>query len=142
MKTTHLAYSLGLLPLAALVAFTVRAAEVQYLEAASPAAVSDTIPVGDLALGRRVYDGKAGGALCATCHGPQAKGVPGLGPDLTDGTWLHGDGSVLFLRDVIGKGVLKPKKTTAVMPPYGGGKLNAAQVDAVAAYVRSLQKQL
>ena len=140
MKTTHVALSLGLLPIAAIVAVTLRAAEIEYREAASPATVSDTIPAGDLALGRKVYDGKAGGAMCATCHGPQAKGVPGLGPDLTDGTWLHGDGSVVFLRNVIGAGVTKPKKSAAVMPPNGGGKLNATQVAAVAAYVMSLQK--
>lgn len=140
MKTTHVAYSLGLLPLAAIVAVTLRAAEIEYRQAASPAAVSDTIPVGDVALGRRVYDGKAGGAMCSTCHGPQAKGVPGLGPDLTDNTWLHGDGSVVFLRDIIRTGVTKPKKSAAVMPPNGGGNLNAAHIEAVAVFVRSLQK--
>lgn len=57
---------------------------------------------------------------------PQAKGAPGLGPDLTDNTWLHGDGSEAFLRTIIRSGVTKPKKSTAVMPPAGGGNLNAS----------------
>lgn len=88
--------------------------------------------------GRRTYEGKAGGALCATCHGPAAKGVAGIGPDLTDGTWLHGDGSMEFIRAIIRSGVTNPKKTAAVMPPYGGSPLKPDQLEAVAAYVHSL----
>ncbi len=88
--------------------------------------------------GERVYQGKAGGALCATCHGPQAKGVPGIGPDLTDGKWLHGDGSMGFLRAIIRTGVPRPKATAAVMPPYGGSPLKPDQLEAVAAYIHSL----
>ena len=90
------------------------------------------------ALGRRVYEGRAGGALCVTCHGPQAKGVTGLGPDLTDGSWLHGDGSMAFIRGIIRTGVTKPKKSAAVMPPYGGSPLSPGQLEAIAAYVHSL----
>lgn len=88
--------------------------------------------------GERVYQGKAGGALCTTCHGPQAKGIPGIGPDLTDGKWLHGDGSMGFLRAIIRTGVPRPKGTAAVMPPYGGSPLKPDQLEAVAAYVHSL----
>lgn len=90
------------------------------------------------ALGRRVYEGKAGGALCVTCHGPQAKGITGLGPDLTDGSWLHGDGSMAFIRGIIRTGVTKPKKSAAVMPPYGGSPLNPDQLEAIATYIHSL----
>jgi mono/diheme cytochrome c family protein len=88
--------------------------------------------------GERVYQGKVGGALCATCHGPEAKGVPGIGPDLTDGKWLHGDGSREFLRAIIRTGVSRPKATAAVMPPYGGSPLKPDQLEAVAAYIHSL----
>jgi mono/diheme cytochrome c family protein len=137
--TTRSTYSLGLIPVIMLLAVVLRSSGGDDRQATQRAAATDTISTGDIALGRKVYDGKAGGALCATCHGPQAKGVPGLGPDLTDNTWLHGDGSVVFLRTVIRSGVMKPKKSTAVMPPNGGGNLNAAQLDAVAAYVGSLQ---
>jgi mono/diheme cytochrome c family protein len=91
-----------------------------------------------IARGRRVYEGKAGGALCVTCHGPQAKGVPGIGPDLTDGSWLHGDGSLASIRAIIRAGVIAPKKTAAVMPPYGGSPLDANQLEAVATYIHSL----
>lgn len=91
-----------------------------------------------IAHGERVYQGKAGGALCATCHGPRAKGIAALGPDLTDGEWLHGDGSVGFLRTIIRTGVSKPRTTAAIMPPYGGSPLKADQLEAVATYIHSL----
>lgn len=93
---------------------------------------------GIVARGRRVYEGKAGGALCVTCHGPQAKGVPGIGPDLTDGSWLHGDGSLASIRTIIRSGVTAPKKTVAIMPPYGGSPLAPDQLEAVATYIHSL----
>lgn len=99
---------------------------------------ADTVPAATLALGRRVYEGRAGGALCATCHGPNARGVAGLGPDLTDRTWLHGDGSRESLESVIRAGVMRPKQGGAMMPPRGGGSLTPEQVAAVAAYVHSL----
>jgi mono/diheme cytochrome c family protein len=89
--------------------------------------------------GKAVYEGKAGGALCFTCHGANAKGIPGLGPDLTDAKWLHGDGGFEFLQTIIKSGVPKPKQAVTIMPPLGGGKLSDAQVAALAAYLRSLR---
>lgn len=91
-----------------------------------------------IARGRRVYEGKAGGALCVACHGPQAKGVPGIGPDLTDGSWLHVDGSLASIRTIIRAGVTAPRKTAAIMPPYGGSPLEPDQLEAVATYIHSL----
>src|SRR5688572_30210085 len=89
--------------------------------------------------GKAIYEGKTGGALCFTCHGPQGKGIPGLGPDLTDGQWLHGDGGFGFLQKIIQTGVSKPKQSMAVMPPMGGGKLTETQLQAIAAYVKALR---
>ena len=66
------------------------------------------------------------------------KGIPGAGPDLTDSIWLHGDGSPAFLREVVTTGVSAPKQSATVMPPKGGGKLNAQQIEAVIAYIGSL----
>ena len=91
-----------------------------------------------VALGEKVFKGKAGGAVCTTCHGANAKGMKGLGPDLTDGTWLHGNGSVAFLKSIIRSGVPKPKEASAPMPPFGGTPLKAEHLEAVAAYVYSL----
>lgn len=92
-----------------------------------------------VARGDSIYHGKLGGTICATCHGQDAKGVPGLGPDLTDGVWLHGDGGLPFLRTIIRTGVMRPKKSASVMPPFGGIPLDSAQVDAVATYLYSLR---
>lgn len=89
-------------------------------------------------VGRTIFEGKQGGALCVTCHGPQGKGVAGLGPDLTDAKWLHGDGSAEFLQAVIRSGVAKPKAGVLTMPPMGGAQLTDAQLRALAAYIRSL----
>lgn len=91
-----------------------------------------------VARGKAIFEGKQGGALCVTCHGPQAKGVVGLGPDLTDGKWLHGDGGTAFLEAVIKSGIAKPKAGVLTMPPMGGASLDAVQLKALAAYIRSL----
>ena len=138
MQISRTTFSLGAIPLVAAAAILLSSGAGQ---PQGPGFMgSDTVSAGDVALGRKVYEGRSGGALCAACHGPQAKGIAGIGPDLTDKTWLHGDGSPEFLRRIIGEGVTKPKKVAAVMPPNGGGKLSAAQLEAVAAYVASLQK--
>ncbi len=48
--------------------------------------------------------GKAKFAICAACHGPEAKGNPALGaPNLTDKIWLHG-GSLAAISETIDKG--------------------------------------
>jgi mono/diheme cytochrome c family protein len=89
--------------------------------------------------GRAVYAGRAGGALCFTCHGPNGKGIPGLGPDLTDAKWLHGDGGLDFIQRIVKSGVPKPKQSATIMPPMGGGNLSDAQTAALAAYLHSLR---
>jgi glucose/arabinose dehydrogenase/mono/diheme cytochrome c family protein len=93
-----------------------------------------------VALGARVFHGQVGGAPCAGCHGSDAKGTP-LGPDLTSGTWLWGDGSLPALTQIITSGVPNPKEYRGVMPPMGGASLSPAEVSAVAAYVWTLSHQ-
>jgi len=88
--------------------------------------------------GESIFKGKAAGGLCWTCHGLDAKGVKGLGPDLTDKTWLHGDGSIDFVKSTVKAGITKPKKGNLPMPPFGGVPLNDSQIAAVSAYVQSL----
>jgi len=91
-----------------------------------------------IAQGESIFKGKAAGGLCWTCHGLDAKGMKGLGPDLTDKTWLHGDGSIDFVKSTVKAGIAKPKKGATPMPPFGGVPLNDSQLAAVAAYVASL----
>lgn len=90
-----------------------------------------------MALGDSIFHGMAGGGTCYTCHGADAKGTQ-LAPDLTDATWLHGDGSDQFLVQIITNGVMTPKEYSSVMPAKGGAPLSDEQVRAVAMYVHSL----
>ena len=90
-----------------------------------------------IALGDSVYHGQVGGGTCAGCHGSDARGTP-LGPDLTSGRWLWGDGSLDAIANTIARGVPAPKEHTGVMPPMGGAQLTRAQVRAAAAYVYAL----
>lgn len=89
-----------------------------------------------IALGDSIFKGQAAGGICFTCHGPDAKGTT-LAPDLTDTTWLNGDGSLAFIANTVRQGVLTPKQFAAPMPPFGQ-MLNDQQVNAVSAYVYSL----
>ncbi|MHB0962426.1 MAG: c-type cytochrome [Gemmatimonadaceae bacterium] len=113
-----------------------------YVVAPAAAQGPSSTPQGDekalIAQGENIFKGKAAGGLCWTCHGVDAKGMKGLGPDLTDKTWLHGDGSIDFVKSTVKAGIAKPKKGATPMPPFGGVPLNDNQVAAVAAYVQSL----
>ena len=102
-------------------------------------AVPPEVTPARIAHGDSIFRGKAGGGTCFTCHQPNAKGIPGLAPDLTDKTWLHGDGSYAFIVQIIQKGVPKPKQAAAPMIPRGGTSLSDEQIRAVAAYVYSLR---
>ena len=78
-----------------------------------------------LTLGRTTF-----ATMCVACHGPDGGGI--IGPNLTDGYWLHGGRPTDILRTV-NNGV--PEKG---MPTWGKS-LPADQVIAVAAYVTTLQ---
>lgn len=78
-----------------------------------------------------------GAGICFACHGPDGKG--GVGPNLTDGTWLHSKGSYAEIVQQVTTGVpAKESKSGIVMPPKGGSAISEAQVKAVAAYVWTL----
>lgn len=94
-----------------------------------------------VALGDSVFHGRAGGGACFVCHGQDAKGTPGLAPNLTEGKWLHGDGSYQFLLNLIERGVADPKEGSAPMPPMGGARFTSDQLRAVAAYVYSVSRR-
>jgi mono/diheme cytochrome c family protein len=91
-----------------------------------------------VALGDSIFHGKAGGGACMVCHGADAKGTPGLAPNLADAKWLNGDGTYAFIVNTVQNGVADPKDGPAPMPPMGGSQLAPEQVRAVAAYVYSL----
>lgn len=79
------------------------------------------------------------GGFCYTCHGEDATGLPHIGTDLTDGEWIHSEGTYEELVETIRSGVRADRSTTGVpMPPRGGARLTDEQVRAVAAYVWTL----
>jgi cytochrome c oxidase cbb3-type subunit 3 len=74
---------------------------------------------------------------CYACHGANAQGL--VGPNLTDSTWIHGDGSYDFIVATVIKGIPKEEsKSGIVMPPRGGSTITDDQVKQVAAYIYSL----
>ena len=79
-----------------------------------------------------------GGGLCVACHGSSGQG--GIGADLTDARWDHGDGSYDAIVRTVLEGVSAAKAVKRVpMPPRGGSRLSDEQVRAVAAYVWSFR---
>ena len=94
-----------------------------------------------LALGEKIFLGKAGGGLCFSCHGANAKGMKKIAPDLTDATWINGDGTYPFIVSTVERGIPKPKEAAAPMPPKGGANVSPDQVHAVAAYVWNLRNR-
>jgi mono/diheme cytochrome c family protein len=109
-------------------------------EAAGTLPIPPDATPAQVALGGRIFHGHVGGATCVGCHGSDAKGTP-LGPDLTSGKWLWGDGSLPAITQTITDGVPNPMDYRAAMPPMGGAQLSPAEVSAVAAYVWALGHQ-
>jgi len=95
-------------------------------------------PFGDPEAGRTAFL-----TTCITCHGQDAKGITGLGKDLTTSEFLlsHTDEQMLaFLLE--GRRASDPLNTTGVdMPPKGG---NPAFIDDdlknIIAYLRTIQQ--
>jgi cbb3-type cytochrome c oxidase subunit III len=113
---------------------------VPFAFASAAAAQQTTLPQGVtsamIAQGETLFKGPG---ICTACHGADAKGVPGLGANLTDDEWLHSDGSYEGIVNTVTHGVASDKSSSGtVMPPKGGSQLTDDQVRAVAAYVWSL----
>ena len=91
-----------------------------------------------IALGDSIFHGPG---FCYTCHGPEAKGVPQLGSDLTDDEWTQTDGTYPGLVERVTDGVTAENSSSGIpMPPKGGARLSDEQVQAVAAYVWTLSR--
>lgn len=91
-----------------------------------------------------VADGKAlYEQSCSACHGQDAKGIAGLGKDLTAHSAFVSSQSDDQLLEFIKKGrdASDPANTTGVaMPPKGGNPaLTDDEIKAIIAYLRSLQ---
>jgi disulfide bond formation protein DsbB len=102
---------------------------------AQPAAAAKA---GDATRGRQVFT-----QSCTACHGPDAKGLPGLGRDMTTSAFIKSQNDQQLL-DFIKKGrpVTDPANTTKVdMPPKGGNPaLTDAQLMDIIAFIRTVQQ--
>ncbi len=109
------------------------------LAACGGGAPAATAPAGDATHGQTLFAG-----TCAACHGPDAKGLPGLGKNLVTSTFAKGKTDAELIAFIkTGRPVTDPLNTTGVaMPPKGG---NAAFTDQdladIVAYIRTLEKQ-
>ncbi len=107
---------------------------------AQPAAqqpAAQPVSQGDPARGKEAF------ITCAGCHGPEGKGVEGLGKDMTTSQWIKSqtDEQLLaFLKT--GRPASDPLNTTGVdMPPKGGNPaLTDAQLLDIIAYIHSIQQ--
>ncbi len=80
--------------------------------------------------------------LCFACHGPDARGVPGAGVNLTDDERLHVDATFEALIQRIMDGVGPDQtKTGVIMLPKGGSQVTDEQIRAIASYVWSLSRR-
>lgn len=103
---------------------------------AMPMNLPDGVTAEMVAEGDAIFHGVG---ICQTCHGPDAKGVGQLAPNLTDDTWLNISGrNYDEIVNLVMTGVPEPHEAAAPMPAKGGANLTDEQVRAVAAYVYSL----
>lgn len=89
--------------------------------------------VGDVAAGRQLFEGN-----CASCHGELARGTD-QGPPLVHELYVpshHADAAFLVAAQ---RGVAPHHWDFGAMPPVEG--VDAAEVEAIVAYVRSLQRE-
>jgi disulfide bond formation protein DsbB len=104
----------------------------------APAQKAET-PKGDAAKGKTVFEG-----TCSSCHGPDAKGLPGLGKDLTTSEWVSTQTDAQLLKFVkTGRPAADKLNTTGIdMPPKGGNPaLTDADIENVIAFVRSIHQK-
>lgn len=103
-----------------------------------PAGETAAIPEGDAAAGESKFQG-----TCAACHGPDAKGLPNLGKDMTTSEFIQGSTDAELLAFVkTGRPPGDPANTTGVdMPPKGGNPaLSDQDLADIIAFIRSLEE--
>lgn len=93
---------------------------------------------GDAAAGQQLFIG-----TCAACHGPEGKGIPGLGKNMTTSKFIaeRNDAEMVeFIK--VGRDPSDPLNTTGVaMPPKGGNpSLSDQDLFNIVAYIRTIHE--
>ena len=101
------------------------------------AALPDGVTPEKIAQGETLF----GEVNCTVCHGPEAKGLPGMTGDLSDGEWSNVEGGTYeSVIGVISSGLSADKTGGMPMAPKGGQNITDEQVQALAAYVWSINQ--
>jgi mono/diheme cytochrome c family protein len=110
------------------VAASVEAIDPALLASLPPGATAET-----LEQGRRLY------VVCSVCHGLDAHGTQ-LGPSLRRPDWIHIEGGVEEIEQIVRSGVANPREYPIPMPVMGGGDFDEAELRAVATYVDAMRR--
>ena len=106
--------------------------------AAAPVQEVAAGPVGDAANGGKIF-----ATACVACHGPEGKGVTGLGKDLTTSEWVGEQTDAQLVEFIkVGRDASHPLNTTGVaMPPKGGNPaMSEQEIADIVAFVRSIHQ--
>ncbi len=109
------------------------------LAATSAAPTLAQFAKGDVNKGKDLF-----GMSCSACHGPEGRGVKGLGKDMTSSQFIAGksdDELLAFIK--IGRPIGDPLNTTGVlMPPKGGNPaLTDQQLRNIIAFIRTINQR-
>lgn len=99
---------------------------------------AESVATGDAEAGEGLYE-----QSCSACHGPDAKGLPSLGKDLTTSDFVQGNSDQELLEFVKqGRPASHPDNTQGIdMPPKGGNPaLTDQQILDIIAYLRTLEE--
>lgn len=96
-------------------------------------------PVGDAMKGKENF-----AKTCSACHGPEGKGIEGLGKDMTTSEFIAGKNDeemVAFIKT--GRTTSDPLSTTGVdMPPKGGNPaLSEDDLYDIVAFIRTIHQE-
>lgn len=95
-------------------------------------------PAGDSTKGQELFQ-----TSCSACHGPEGKGVPGLGKDMTGSEFIAGKSDAELIEFIKqGRDPSDPLNTTGVaMPPKGGNpSLSDEDLQDIVAYMHTIQQ--
>lgn len=93
---------------------------------------------GDPTAGQELFTG-----TCSACHGPEGKGVEGLGKDMTKSEFIAGKSDAELLEFIkVGRDPSDPLNTTGVaMPPKGGNPaLGEEDLLDIIAFIRTIHE--